>query len=103
MERNGVNKALSGATRVPADEVLEDGTLAGALATDDGDLRQVEVQRQAAGRERVLQPVHHLNQLVQVPVARHRSSEPSLSVLCQGFEERIVLAQVLRCPEKEIT
>jgi len=54
-----------------ADEVLEHGAFARALAAHHRDLRQIELHMHAELRERILQFVHDRDQLFHTRVARH--------------------------------
>lgn len=56
---------------LPSDEVLQDGALAGRLAPDDGDLRQIELHVDAELSERILQLVHDGDEVFHPAVARH--------------------------------
>lgn len=55
-----------------AHKVLQHRALARTLATDDGDLRQIELHVHAALCERILQLVDQRYQLLHAPIARRR-------------------------------
>lgn len=67
----GHDYTTSGPRYSLADEVLEHGALARALAAHHRDLRQIELHMHAELRERILQLVHDRDQLFHTRVARH--------------------------------
>ena len=82
-----------------ADEVLEDTTLSGRLAADDGDLGKVKVQGDGEGCEGVLEAVHQRDQLLHACVTRHGGHRAVAlgSVRKRGFKTfRCVSAMELR-------
>lgn len=54
-----------------SNEILQHGTFASTLTSDDGDLRQIELQGDAHRSEGILQLIDHRNQLLHACVARH--------------------------------
>lgn len=53
---------------VPAHEVLQHGAFTSTLATDNGDLRQVQIAALADGTESIVEAVHQRNELLHAPV-----------------------------------